>query len=373
MSSFESVFSHLPEVETKSHGRVNLIGEHTDYNGGYVLPTCIPQVTQVALSRRDDDIVIANSETVKSHAHKDTALVRYKLGEERPSRHWSDYVQGVSKILATDGYKLGGFECWVDSSVPWGSGLSSSAALEVSLLKGLNELFELEIDDLKIARLGQRVENEFVGARVGIMDQMIVSLGRMGEALFIDTRTLSYRPIALPLSEIDLIVINSGVTHDHAQGNYNQRRAECEKSCALLGIKELRDLDISEIDRLESLPETLKRRARHVVTENRRVLEAVSALEKKEFQRLGQLFLESHKSMRDDYQVSVSEIDLLVDLTMSHPKVYGARLTGGGFGGSIVALAHAGQGAEIARQVQVEYSRRTGKRATVLVPEGRTN
>jgi galactokinase len=365
MRTFTDIFKHRYEIESTAHGRVNLIGEHTDYNGGFVLPTSIPQFCKVHVARRNDKKVkLADN----NWPEKSDLTYEYELGKEKLGKHWSDYIQGVTWLLQKEGYRIEGFECLLSSTVPIGSGLSSSAALEVSLIKGLNELFNLKIDGTTIAKLGQKVENDFVGARIGIMDQMCASLGTMGEALFIDTKDLSYKRLPLPLEEMELLVINSGVAHNHSQGSYNQRRSECEKACAQLGISQLRDLEISDLPKLNKLDDVLRRRARHVITENNRVLKAVSALEEKRFQDLGELFNESHTSMRDDYQVSVPEVDLLVDLAKSHSDVLGARLTGGGFGGSIVALCRPGTSKKIGQIVSREYEHRINRKAQVLVP-----
>ncbi len=352
----------MNSVTAVSHGRVNLIGEHTDYNGGFVFPTCIPQSTRVELKRRDDLEVKGVSANFGSEP------LGYRLGEEARQGKWIDYLQGVTFVLARQGAKLGGFEARVESTVPWGSGLSSSAALEVALLKGLNSLFDLGLTPIQIARLGQQVENDFVGARVGIMDQMVTSLGTMGNALFIDTRDLSYESVPLPLDEIELLVIDSGIRHSNAGGDYNQRRSECETACERLGIAQLRELGVQDLDRVEALPDPYRRRARHVITENARVLDAVAALKARDFEKLGRLFAESHASMRDDYAVSIPEIDLLVELSSALEPVYGARLTGGGFGGSIVALVRRGFAKEAGSHVIAEYSRRTSRQGTVLVP-----
>jgi galactokinase len=249
-----------------------------------------------------------------------------------------------------------------------GAGLSSSAALEVAILKGLSELSDLGLDPVRVAVLGQRVENEFVGARVGIMDQMESSLGNFGEALFIDTRHMTYKVLPLLSPKMELLVINSGIKHSHASGEYNQRRKECEKACELLGVRELRDLTMSDLPRLNELPTILRRRARHVITENTRVLEAVRALERHEFRALGELFNLSHLSMRDDFEVSIPQIDALVEICQAQSKVFGARMTGGGFGGSIVALVHGGASMDIGEKVVAEYRRRTGFSASILVP-----
>lgn len=352
------------EFHANSHGRVNLIGEHTDYNGGWVLPTLIPQSTTVHLTVRRDQEVHAS--TNATHL-KDCDGVSYKLGEEKPTKNWIDYLQGASRILSDQGYKLGGFDLWIESNVPTGSGLSSSAALEISTLKAIRSAFKLDIQDIEIAKIGQRIENEFVGARVGIMDQMACSLAQAGEALFLDTAQLTYERVPLPLDQMDLVVINSGLSHQHAGGDYNQRRSECEEACRILGIGSLRELSIENIRRLDTLPELLKRRARHVITENHRVHLAVQAIKARDLKRLGELFYESHKSMREDYQVSLPEIDFLVELCRENPVTYGARLTGGGFGGSIVAITQKGMGRSMAQAVVDKYEMATGHNATILV------
>lgn len=352
----------MREVTSEANGRVNLIGEHTDYNGGWVLPTAIPQKTTVHLKPRNDDKVIAKS------ANRDDQEKIYQLGQEEPTNTWIDYLQGVTRILSQEGLLKKGFEVHVDSSVPIGSGLSSSAALEVSFLKALRDAFNLSLDDRQLARIGQRAENEFVGARVGIMDQMACGLAKAGEALFLDTQTLSYEQVILSSDEMDLVVINSGLAHQNSNGDYNQRRAECEKACELLGIQSLRELKVQDLPKLEKLPDVLKRRARHVITENQRVHEAVQAIRQKDFEKLGELFYQSHASMRDDYEVSIPEIDLLVKLFSEQPEVYGARLTGGGFGGSVVAVTKFGKGSDVAQTVKAAYEKQTSQKATILVP-----
>ena len=363
-SGFQAAFGRVPTVRTDAPGRVNLIGEHTDYNGGFVLPIAIPQRCRVAVAAREDGTVRAIS-----RERGEQGVVEYKLGREAPGREWLDYLQGVTAILSADGHALRGFEIGIASDVPLGSGVSSSAAFEVSVLRALRELFGLRYDDVALARLGQRVENEFVGARVGIMDQLAASLADERAALFVDTRTLAAERVAMP-DGVELVVINSGVSHSNVGGEYNTRRAECEAACAALGIRELRDIGMADLSRIDALPEPLNRRARHVVTENARVLATVDAMRAGNVEQMGRLFSESHASMRDDYAVSVDEIDLLVSLAEANPDVIGARLTGGGFGGSIVALAKAGVAGDVARWVGGEYARRSGRTPTVLVPSG---
>jgi galactokinase len=360
---FRALFGVDYAARAEAFGRVNLIGEHTDYNDGFVLPTSIPQSTVAVVARRSDRTVRAWS----AELSEGQLVESFVVGEEQPRRRWLDYVQGLTQALAASGHTISGFDLALRSTVPLGSGLSSSAALEVAVLRALRDLFELKADDVEIARLGQRAENEFVGAPVGIMDEMASSLGRPGVALFIDTRSLSYQPLALPQGT-ELAVINSGVAHQHAGGDYRTRRAESERAASLLGVRALRDVGIDDMNRLSALPSPLDRRARHVVTENQRVVDAKAAMEAGEARALGELFNASHASQRDDYEVSVPEVDLLVSLAQAESTVYGARLTGGGFGGSIVALVHEGEAADVAARVVSEYGRRSQRSATVLVP-----
>jgi galactokinase len=342
-------------------GRVNLIGEHTDYNGGFVLPTAIPQHTSVELAPQPGRRVQARS----TSAHPDGT---YELGHERQHGDWLDYVQGITWALSQAGFALpSGFRVEISSDVPLGGGLSSSASLEVALLRAIRAAFGLELDDVRLAKLGQLAENEFVGARCGIMDQMAASLADSGTALFLDSRTLEYRRLPLP-SSADLVVIHSGVSHGIAGGEYNTRRAECEAAAQQLGVPQLRDLGLEAVERIARLPEPLGRRARHVVTEDARVLEAVRALEASDVERLGKLFVESHRSQAQDFDVSTPEVDLLVDLAVADGSVYGARMTGGGFGGAVVVLAHAGQGRAVGERLMGRYAERSGQRPSLLVP-----
>jgi galactokinase len=361
VTTFDDLFGRRPDVTTDAPGRVNLIGEHTDYNGGFVLPTPIPQRTRVQLAPRIDDRVRVASANVGG------APAEYLLGSEQPGRGWVDYVQGATQILRREGQPLRGFDALVTSDVPVGSGLSSSAALSVALLRAVRAAFGTSLDDRRIALVGQQIENQFVGAQVGVMDPMVCSLGEEGTALFLDTRSLDYARVPLPAAA-DLIVLNSGVAHQHAAGDYNTRCAECERACALLGVAQLRDLDSSALPRVAALPEPLGRRARHVVTEDERVLAAIEAMRADDLSALGALFYASHESQRDDYAVSVREIDVLVELARAEPDVYGARLTGGGFGGSVVMLARRGSGAAVAARIARAYSERSGRTPTILVP-----
>jgi galactokinase len=360
VNRFESHFGRAPDVHASAPGRVNLIGEHTDYNGGLVLPTAIPQRTTVWLGRRSDDRV-----RVASAAAPAAVPREYRLGAETRGDDWLDYVQGCTRVLGAVA-PLGGFEAWIVSDVPPGSGLSSSAALEVSLLRALRAAFHPTLDDVALAMLAHRAEHDFVGARVGIMDQMASSLADERSALFLDARSLEHEAIPLP-DGLDLAVLDSGIPHRHAGGGYNTRRAECEAACRALGVRQLRELGADDLERLPALPAPLACRVRHVVTENARVVEAVAALRAGHLERLGALFAASHASMRDDFQVSLPEIDALVAIAAADPAVYGARLTGGGFGGAVVVAARARSAPAAAARIAAAYGAQTGRSGRVLV------
>jgi len=301
-----------------------------------------------------------------------TAPIEYELGGEHKNGSWTDYLQGVTHVLAAATRAgdlaapaggagiITGFDARISSSIPLGAGLSSSASFEVAMLRALRAAFALPLDDLMVARLGQRVETDFVGAPVGIMDQMAASLADGGAALFVDTRSLGYEKVPLP-AHADLVVIDSGVTHGHAAGEYRTRRAECERAATALGVRFLRDLSVSDLDRIAALPPPLDRRARHVVTENARVLAAVAALRAGDLPTLGALLAAGHVSLRDDFEVSIPEIDLLVSIAARTDGVHGARLTGGGFGGSVVVLADRDRAATAAATIADEYAAATGR------------
>jgi galactokinase len=323
-----------------------------------VLPAAIPQRTRVQAAARPDRTV-----RLWSAQFQDQGIHTFLRGEEERTGAWIDYVKGMTRVL---GPSVGGFDARIESDVPVGSGLSSSAALEIAIGRAIRELFALAIDDVELAQAGQRAENELVGAPVGIMDQMACSLADTTAALFLDTRSLQHERVPLPPSAA-LIVIDSGVSHDHAVGAYAVRREECAEAARLLAVKELRDIE--DPASVERLPQPLNRRARHVVTENARVLQTVAALHAGDCARVGRLFAESHRSMRDDFEISIPAIDLLVQLAAGVQGVYGARLTGGGFGGSIVALTDAARAGEAADQIVAGYTRHTGNRGRRLVPE----
>lgn len=356
-------------VKARAHGRVNLIGEHTDYNGGWVLPTAIPQFTEVELTLgTSDEVALESTEDKEGHRR----LHHYKLGAEEYTGTWADYLVGGTKLLGMKlkekGICLRGFKANIRSTIPEGSGLSSSAALEISFLKALKDLFDLKTEDIELAKIGQAIENNFVGAKVGIMDQMSSCFAHENEALFLDTQNLSFERIPLPLDLMDILVINSGVAHRLAagEGGYNERRAQCEEAAKLLGVNLLREASMTTLN-LGNLPEILFKRARHVITENDRVKRAAQALKHRDPETLGKLFIDSHESMRVDYEVSIPEIDLLVNLCLNEKDVFGARLTGGGFGGSIVAIVIKGTKDILAEKIINRYHSETGLEALRLL------
>ncbi|MDQ2871296.1 MAG: galactokinase, partial [Acidobacteriota bacterium] len=293
----------------------------------------------------------------------------FLLGEESRRGAWIDYVQGVTAELARQGLAVPGFDLWIRSEVPVGSGLSSSAALEVSVLRALRDVAGFALDDVAIALAGHRAENDLVGAPVGVMDQMASSLADIGVALFLDTRSLESERIPIPAAA-ELFVVDSGVRHDHAAGDYRKRRAECEDAARRLGVRQLRDLTADRREDVERLPEPLRRRARHVVTENARVLEAAAALRRADLPLLGRLFDASHDSQKDDFEVSVPAVDAIVNAARAEPDVYGARLTGGGFGGSVVILAGIGGGAARGFRIVERAARAGAPEARLVVVSG---
>jgi galactokinase len=351
MRSFIEVFGAQPQVTTQAPGRVNLLGEHTDYNEGYVLPTTVPQFTRVAVAPSTDD----RFHIYAANLHE---LVEYADGE-LVSSGFARYVFGCVEVLKALGERVAPVMMHVRSDVPIGAGLSSSAALEVAVLRALRQLFTLTFDDVELALRAQRAEVEYAGVRCGIMDQMACSLGDAKHMLFLDTRTLERQ--LLPLPGGDLLVIDSGVTRTLAASGYNQRRAECEVAANMLGVAALRD--VTSLEHVNRLPAPLDKRARHVVSENARVLEAARGVDVVEF---GALMNASHASLRDDYEVSVHALDKLVELLQSHEYVYGARLTGAGFGGACVALTHAGRAKQVKHDILRSYAS-AGHRGAVLV------
>jgi galactokinase len=350
---FQQVFNASPQVQASAPGRVNLLGEHTDYNDGFVLPTAISQHTTVYLGISPDDQHHLYSAELQERIDID------RLGSQ--PQGFASYIYGCLKVLEQIG-SVPALNIFVTSSVPIGAGLSSSAALEVATLRGLRSLLNFNLDDVKIAQLGQQAEIQYAGVQCGIMDQMAASLADTQHLLFLDTRTLDRQLLPLP-DGTEILVLDSGVPRTLASSGYNQRRAECEAAAQQLGVTALRD--VTNPDAVAALPEPIRQRARHVITENNRVLKVLEGVSAVEF---GELMNASHASLRDDYQVSVPALDVLVALLQETTGVFGARLTGAGFGGACVALVETGKAAAIGQTVLAHYQS-AGHSGRMLVPD----
>jgi len=365
-AAFRSLHGSEPKIY-RAPGRVNIIGEHTDYNDGFVMPAAIDFSTWVAISPRDDRLISVFSENFReqlSFSLDDTAA--------QARGQWSDYVRGVAVTLEQSGYRLRGAELHIRGDVPIGSGLSSSAAIEVATGLALLRNSGLSVDRAELAQLCQRAENEFVGMRCGIMDQFVSCLGQPGKALLLDCRALAHELLSLP-EEVRLVICNTMVKHKLAAGEYNQRRAECEAGISQLArslprVGALRDVSEADLEsRKDGMTEVVYRRCRHVITENNRVLEAKKALENDNLPKLGRLMNESHQSLRDDYEVSCAELDIMVGLAQQMPNVYGARMTGAGFGGCTINLVTAQAADEFRRVIARDYEAATGIAAEIYV------
>jgi galactokinase len=334
--AFRQLTGRDPEGVWSSPGRVNLIGEHTDYNDGFALPFAIEARSWVAVARRDDGVLRMRS---VQQPGRDSQVTLEDLAPGQPEG-WSAYVAGVVWAAHRAGHPVTGLDVLVDGRVPLGSGLSSSHALECAVALAVDALGGIDLGTDDLARLSLVTENDFVGARTGMMDQLASLRGTAGHALFLDNRSLAVEQVPLdPAADgLRLLVLDTRVHHGNADGAYGDRRAACERASALLGLQALRDQPSDGLDKaLSRLPEDLRGRVRHVVTEDARVLAAVAALRAREWARLGALMDASHESLRDDYEVSCDELDVAVDAARAAGAV-GARMTGGGFGGSAIAL-----------------------------------
>jgi galactokinase len=358
-TEFQTIYGREPRL-FRAPGRVNLIGEHTDYNGGFVLPMAIEHDTIAAAAARDDRKI-----RVRSVNLDEASEIDLNEPEKKMRGSWLDFVEGVARVLEREGGKLRGADLLVASNVPTGAGLSSSAALEISVGLALTEISRLPVDKVRLALAGQTAEHEYVGARVGIMDQFISALGRKGYALLIDCRSLQAEQVPFAPKDAAIVICDSKVKHKLAASEYNTRRAECETAVEILreylpDIEQLRDVSVADFERYaEHLPETIRKRCRHVVTENDRTLNAAEALRENDYAEFGRLMFLSHASLRDDYEVSCGELDLLVKIAESCAGVLGARMTGGGFGGSTVNLVRRENLDEAIEKISSEYERQT--------------
>ena len=363
---FQQFFGMSPKI-FRAPGRVNLIGEHTDYNDGFVMPAAIGFYTWIAVSERDDRNLRINSKQFN-----ETVELSLDALEGPPRRHWSDFIRGVAAVLQGNGNSLSGANLVIDGQVPMGAGLSSSASLEVATAIALLSVSHASVPPLDLVKFCQRAEHEYVGTRCGIMDQFIAVFGRSAHALMLDCRSLAYEALPLPV-DVRLVITNSMVKHELAAGEYNRRRADCEEGVRILQkgfprIRALRDVSLSDLERnRKELPERIYRRCRHVVSENTRVLEAAEALRTGNLLRFGQLMNESHRSLRDDYEVSCRELDLLVELATACDGVYGSRMTGGGFGGCTISLVRAESASAFQACIAEGYKKQTGIMPDVYV------
>ena len=367
IAAFRDRFGTFPTVIAAAPGRVNLIGEHTDYNDGFVLPAAIDRAIAVAARPRGDRRLRLYSANFAQASSVD-------LEAPLPPRpqQWVKYVAGVAALLSSTGVRLAGADMCINGDIPRGAGLSSSAALEMAVASAFERLNNLSLSDTEIIRLCQRAEHEFVGVQCGIMDQFVSRLGRAGHALLIDCRSLAFEHVPVP-DAVRLVILDTGVKRALASSAYNQRRQECSEgvrglSAVMPGITALRDVSPVEFARhADLLPPDIRKRSRHVVTENERVLQAVEALRQGELAVVGKLMYDSHLSLERDYEVSCLELDAMVDICAECEGVYGARMTGAGFGGCAICIAGTEAVDEIARRVQREYPVKTGKTPTVLV------
>ncbi|AUY47729.1 galactokinase [Streptomyces sp. CB01881] len=364
-TSFQGLYGHTPDGEWAAPGRVNLIGEHTDYNDGFVLPIALPQAARVQARRRDDGLLRLHS------TRSDGPPVELDVAALAPGAvpGWAAYPAGVVWTLGRAGHPVGGADLLVDSDVPSGAGLSSSAALECAVATAYRDLYRLDLDNQQLALIAQRAENEFAGVPCGMMDQMASMVCRAGAALHLDTRDLAVRhvPFDPAAAGLTLLVIDTRVKHDLGDGAYAALRAGCERAAALLGLPALRDLPAADLgDALAGLPDELRPLVRHVVTENDRVREAVALLDGGDPAALGPVLTAGHASLRDDFRVSCAETDLAVEAAVAAGAL-GARMTGGGFGGSVIALAPDGAAAAVTTAVTRAFAE-AGHTAPLVFP-----
>ncbi|MCW4049914.1 MAG: galactokinase [Candidatus Bathyarchaeota archaeon] len=365
---FKEVYGYESGVTVYSApGRVNLIGEHTDYNDGYVLPTPIDRYIWVAAAPRKDCSVRMYAADFQENMKFTLDAIKYNT-----KHRWANYVQGVAKILMEEGHSLRGMDLVITGDVPLGAGLSSSAALEMAALRAFQDLNKLSIDPVDAAYIGKRAENEFVGVQCGVMDQFVSSLGEHGKAILIDCRTNDNRLIELDPAYC-VVIVNTMKVRELEDSAYNERRAQCEEAVTILQnhcpeVKALRDFSTEQLlNHWEELPEVIKRRARHVVTENQRVLDAVKCLEAGDMEMFGELMYDSHESLRHDYEVSCRHLDVLVDATLGMDYVAGARMTGAGFGGCTVNLVENDKVEKFISEIKERYFNGTAKRAEVYL------
>jgi len=363
LDAFRQQFHDAPAFLVRAPGRVNLIGEHTDYNEGFVLPMAIEQAVWIALRPRADREV-----RLRSLDYPQAAEISLDRLEKGPGG-WVEYLKGMAWALEADGRKLGGWEGLIRGDVPRGSGLSSSAAVELACGRAFAAASGLDWDPAAMARLAQKAENQWVGVNCGIMDQMVSAAARRGHALFLDCRSLEYQHIPLPAGRV-VVILDTSTRRGLVDSAYNERRAQCEAAARFFGVPALRDVDLTAYQsRAAGLDEVTRRRARHVVSENGRVLQAVAALRRGDADAFGACLDASHASLRDDFEVSNQALDTIVAIARRQPGCYGARMTGAGFGGCAVALLRLESAAEFSAAVASQYRHQTGLTASIYISQ----
>ncbi|MDK2814272.1 MAG: galactokinase [Thermoanaerobacter sp.] len=351
-----------------SPGRVNLIGEHTDYNGGYVFPCALDFGTYAAIRKRNDKKVFMASLNFDLKVEVDLDALNFDK-----SHDWANYPEGVLKVLQDEGYDFSGFEIVFEGNIPNGAGLSSSASIELVTAVAVNEVFNLNIDRIKLVKLCQKAENTFVGVNCGIMDQFAVGMGKKDHAILLKSDTLEYSYVPLKLEGYKILITNTNKRRGLLDSKYNERRSECEKALSYLQkalpVKNLSEITIEQFEEYKDLipDEVLRKRAKHVITENKRVLDAVKALNDKDLIKFGELMVESHNSLRDDYEVTGKELDTLVEEALKLKGVIGSRMTGAGFGGCTVSIVKEDAVEEFIKVVTHNYTQKIGYRPTVYI------
>ncbi|WP_318447556.1 galactokinase [Photobacterium leiognathi] len=363
--AFTAVLGYQPSHLIQAPGRVNLIGEHTDYNDGFVLPCAINYQTVVAAAPRTDNIIRVVS------VDYDNATDEFDLTQSiefQQDKMWANYIRGVVKCLLERGFTFTGADIAVTGNVPQGAGLSSSAALEVVIGQTFKVLYNLEISQADIALNGQQAENQFVGCNCGIMDQMISAEGRENHAMLLDCRSLETQAVSMP-EDMAVVIINSNKKRGLVDSEYNTRRQQCEEAARIFGVKALRDVTIEQFNaKAHELDELVAKRARHVITENDRTVEAATALRNHDMKRMAELMAQSHASMRDDFEITVFEVDTLVEIVKDViGEQGGVRMTGGGFGGCIVALVPPTLVDDVKAAVEAKYQAATGLKESIYV------
>ena len=359
--TFKTQFGGTPTYLVRAPGRVNLIGEHTDYNDGFVLPMAIDRAAWIALGPRDDGKV-----RVYALDYEETA--EFSLTALQKGKGWAEYIKGVANELKVAGFRVKGWDGVLGGDVPNGAGLSSSAAVEMAAARAFAEVSGFEWKPVRMAQVGQKAENRWVGVNCGIMDQMVSATAQAGNALFLDCRSLAYEQVPIPVG-VAVVVMDTSTRRGLVDSAYNERRAQCEEAARFFGVKALRDVSLErfEEERGKIKDETVMRRARHIITENQRVLNAVAAMRANDVHTLGKLFDQSHASLRDDFEVTNEALNQIVAAAQSHPACFGARMTGAGFGGCAVALVDKGKVDEFVSAVRAGYRQKSELEAMMYV------